>query len=335
MSSYKKTYFTSSVLSLSLFILTILNNVSLTCSMDLDDRVSNLFEMTRRQGLIKLNSAKFETYVRERPRNYSMIAMMTALNPSRGCTICKEANEEFKIVYNSFRQNNHRDFLNKNIFFAVIDYEDASDVFSQLKVNSAPGFFHFPASDVKTTKANKLDMNSKGFQATALGKWISDRTGVAIQIVRPPSYAGFMMVVAMLVMCGGLAYMSGFSYEWLLNKKIWALVSISIVLIMTSGQMWNHIRGPPPMGRTQHGMAFVARGSQQQYIFETYWVLIIYAAISIGTIILGDHAADTKQDNEVRRAMGMFGIAIFTVFYSFALATFRQKYQGYPYKLLF
>ena len=89
------------------------------------------------------------------------------------------------------------------------------------------------------------------------------------------------------------------------------------------------------MGRSGRGVAFIAGSSQQQYIFETYWVCLLYGATSLGVIILGDHAADTTKDRETRRGLGMTGIVMFAFFYSLILATFRQKYQGYPYKLLF
>lgn len=104
---------------------------------------------------------------------------------------------------------------------------------------------------------------------------------------------------------------------------------------MTSGQMWNHIRGPPPMGRSGRGVAFIAGSSQQQYIFETYWVAIMYAATSLAVILMGDHAADTSKDNDTRRNLGFTGVLLFAFSYSLILATFRQKYQGYPYGLFF
>lgn len=43
---------------------------------------------------------------------------------------------------------------------------------------------------------------------------------------------------------------------------------------MTSGQMWNHIRGPPFVHRTQSGnIAYVHGSSQGQFVLETYIVM--------------------------------------------------------------
>lgn len=303
---------------------------------DQDERVSNLYQMTYNKGLIKMDTKKFDDYVRIRPRNYSVIAMTTALNPKRGCQVCKEAHSEFTILYNSYRTNNNKDFQDKKVFFAIIDFDDASDVFQQLKLNSAPGFFHFPPSTAKSGKEDKLDLQRSGFQAENLAKWVNDRTGVAIQVTRPPSYFGLIIIGVFGLLIFSMAYMTGFKFDWLLNKSLWSIICILLVLLMISAQMWNHIRGPPPMGKG-HGnrMVFIAPSSQMQYVFETYWIFLVYGAISYSAIMLADKGGDTLIENGKRRVYSFTGIVFFFIFYSLLLATFRQKYQGYPYKLIF
>lgn len=45
---------------------------------------------------------------------------------------------------------------------------------------------------------------------------------------------------------------------------------------MTSGQMWNHIRGPPFLQKTQAGnIAYIHGSSQGQFIVETYIVAML------------------------------------------------------------
>jgi len=263
--------------------------------------------------------------------------MTTALNPQRGCAVCTEAYEEYKILYDSFRRNNHQDFIDNKVFFILVDYDEAAEVFQSLKLNSAPGFFHFPASDKKASKSDdKLDIQRKGYQANILAKWVSERTGVSIEVVRPPSYAGLVIIMGIIGLITLMAFATGFNFSWLKSTKLWATLAIFIVLTMTSGQMWNHIRGPPPMGRGRgNRMAFIADGSQMQYIFETYWVFVMYGLTSYGAILLGDKAGDKSIEGSQRKVYGIGGVIMFVLFYSLALQTFREKYQGYPYKLLF
>lgn len=45
---------------------------------------------------------------------------------------------------------------------------------------------------------------------------------------------------------------------------------------MISGQMWNHIRGPPLMHRNQQGsITYIHNSSQGQFIVETYIIIIL------------------------------------------------------------
>lgn len=71
-----------------------------------------------------------------------------------------------------------------------------------------------------------------------------------------------------------------------------------------SGQMWNHIRGPPfvmthPQTRET---SFIHGSTQFQLVAETYIVFLMYASITIGVIVLND-AATSKVDSNKRRCM--------------------------------
>lgn len=45
---------------------------------------------------------------------------------------------------------------------------------------------------------------------------------------------------------------------------------------MTSGQMWNHIRGPPFIHKSPNGnVAYIHGSSQGQFVLETYIVMVI------------------------------------------------------------
>lgn len=72
---------------------------------------------------------------------------------------------------------------------------------------------------------------------------------------------------------------------------------------MTSGQMWNHIRGPPYAQRNPNtgGMSYIHSSSQGQYIAETHIVLGINAAIAVGFILLNE-AGNTSTDISKRRS---------------------------------
>ncbi len=128
------------------------------------------------------------------------------------------------------------------------------------------------------------------------------------------------------------------------------------VFTMTSGQMWNHIRGPPFVHRTNAGnIAYVHGSSQGQFVLETYIVMgisiffktvtvsllfanylcffvFIPAAVTVLGMILIIEAASGKGDIRKRRIMSIVGLGLMAFFFSLILSVFRSKAGGYPYR---
>ncbi|KAJ6668589.1 hypothetical protein lerEdw1_012071 [Lerista edwardsae] len=174
-----------------------------------------------------------------------------------------QANEEYQVLANSWRYSSA--FSNK-LFFTVVDYDEGADVFQQiinviksdeekpgaspqlsslkLNMNSAPTFMNFPPKG-KPKRADTFDLQRIGFAAEQLAKWIADRTDVHIRVFRPPNYSGTIALALLVSLVGGLLYLRRNNLEFIYNKTGWAMAALCVVFAMTSGQMWNHIRGPP------------------------------------------------------------------------------------------
>ncbi|XDV14771.1 hypothetical protein PO909_014965 [Leuciscus waleckii] len=207
----------------------------------LAEKVEQMMEWSSRRSVIRMNGDKFRRFVKAPPRNYSVIVMFTALQPQRQCSVCRQANEEYQVLANSWRYSSA--FSNK-LFFTVVDYDEGADVFQQLNMNSAPTFMHFPAKG-KPKRADTFDLQRIGFASEQLAKWIADRTDVQIRVFRPPNYSGTIALALLVSLVGGLLYLRRNNLEFIYNKTGWAMAALCVVFAMTSGQMWNHIRGPP------------------------------------------------------------------------------------------
>ena len=121
--------------------------------------------------------------------------------------------------------------------------------------------------------------------------------------------------------------------------------------------MWNHIRGPPFVHRTNAGnIAYVHGSSQGQFVLETYIVMGIsnirqyccrfsckcklfpfkkkknLAAVTVLGMILIIEAASGKGDIRKRRIMSIVGLGLMAFFFSLILSVFRSKAGGYPYR---
>jgi len=119
------------------------------------------------------------------------------------------------------------------------------------------------------------------------------------------------------------------------SYAFWATVTMLMTLTMTSGQMWNRIRGAPNMGRDGNRMVSISPDRNQQFVYETYWVFFMYALCSVGAILLGDGAANKSVAKGRRKTCAIVGSVLFVVFFSLVISTFKTKNRQYPYSLLF
>ncbi|XP_047405036.1 tumor suppressor candidate 3 isoform X5 [Marmota monax] len=296
----------------------------------LAEKVEQLMEWSSRRSIFRMNGDKFRKFIKAPPRNYSMIVMFTALQPQRQCSVCRQANEEYQILANSWRYSSA--FCNK-LFFSMVDYDEGTDVFQQLNMNSAPTFMHFPPKG-RPKRADTFDLQRIGFAAEQLAKWIADRTDVHIRVFRPPNYSGTIALALLVSLVGGLLYLRRNNLEFIYNKTGWAMVSLCIVFAMTSGQMWNHIRGPPYAHKNPHNgqVSYIHGSSQAQFVAESHIILVLNAAITMGMVLLNE-AATSKGDVGKRRIICLVGLGLVVFFFSFLLSIFRSKYHGYPYSI--
>jgi len=298
----------------------------------LAERVSTLRDMASRKPVMRFNGNKFREYVKGTPRNYSMIVMFTALSASRQCMICKEAYDEYQIVASSYRYS--QAFGSNKLFLAMVDFDDGPDVFQLMKLNSAPVFMHFPEKG-KPKKLDTMDLQRKGFGADAIANFIKDRTEVNIRVFRPPNYQGTILFVTIMAMGAAILYLRRDNLEFLRNKTAWAMVCLVFVFIMISGQMWNHIRGPPFVQRTQKGVSYIHGSQQGQFVAETYFIAALYATIVFGMIMMTEAAEGKAGNVGKRRIFAIIGLALVSFFFSLLISIFRSKMGGgYPYSFL-
>ncbi|CAL1284655.1 unnamed protein product [Larinioides sclopetarius] len=254
-------------------------------------------DMSSKRAIIRFTGDKFRQFIKATPRNYSFIVMLTALSPHRQCVVCRHAYDEFQLVANSWRYSQ----MNTNkLFFGMVDFDEGPDVFSSLGMNSAPVFMHFPEKG-KPKKGDQMDIQRIGFQAETIARWIAERTDIQIRVFRPPNYSGTIALVILFALIAALLYMRRNNLDFLYNKTSWGLAAMCIVFAMTSGQMWNHIRGPPFMHRSSRGsVGYIHGSSGGQFIVETYIVIVLNAAIVLGMILLHEAAA-SRGDSKKRK----------------------------------
>lgn len=300
-------------------------------TLTLEQRAERLNALVKEEGpAIRINHDKFTHLVRGSPRNYSFFLLLTALSDRHGCTVCREAHGEYVILANSWRYS--PDYGNA-AYFGVVDFDDAPQVFQDLKQNSAPLVLYFPQKGT-LKKVERMDIQRVGFSAEAMSHFVRDRTGFEIRVYRPRSYTVPILVALGVILVATLLYVRRNDLSFLYNHNAFGVLALFIVLASTSGQMWNHIRRPPYQHNTQNGPVYIQGNSGGQFVAETYIVAAINGAVVVGMIIMNE-AARSKWGSKVRKGMAIVGLAIMTVFFSYLLSIFRRKSYGYPYRFLF
>jgi hypothetical protein len=203
----------------------------------LSDKVHQLMEWSLKKPVIRLNTERFNHYVKTSPRNYSMIVMLTAMSPQRQCGICKQAHDEFQVAAQSYRYSNA--FSNK-VFFGMVDFDDGAEVFQYLKLNSAPVFIHFPQK-TKPKKGDQMDVSRWGFSAEQMVKWVHDRTDVSIQIVRPADYSRVLLIASIVFVFGVLFYVKRDSLVFLYDYAFWGVLVLVSIIFKSSETIFHHL----------------------------------------------------------------------------------------------
>lgn len=184
--------------------------------------------------MIRLNPDKFRNFiglkgVGQPARNYSFIVMMTALSPMRQCSVCRSAADEFSIVANSWRYG--AGYVPNSLFFGYVDYDEGADIFSSLGLNSAPVFLYFGERAAKSTgfsikSAEQMDIQRIGFAAETVSRWVFEKTGTTIRVVRPPNYTASFLLLILFSLLSVLLYVRRNNLDFLYNKTSWALIAL-------------------------------------------------------------------------------------------------------------
>ncbi len=101
-------------------------------------------------------------------------------------------------------------------------------------------------------------------------------------VVRPINFARIGVTITILI---GLFTFITVAYPYLMpviqNRNLWAGISLIMILLFTSGHMFNHIRRVPYVsGNGRGGISYFAGGFQNQYGMETQIVAAMCTFLS-------------------------------------------------------
>ena len=112
--------------------------------------------------------------------------------------------------------------------------------------------------------------------------------------MKAPDYAVFAFGSALFGFLSICVYVRRSVLDFLFHRRFWAFAAVIFCLFMTSGQMWNQIRGPPLM----HQNSYIHGSSQGQFVIETY---IIFGLSKFLTLYKIESALESSKSSILKK----------------------------------
>ncbi|MCJ1310837.1 oligosaccharyl transferase subunit ost3/OST6 [Agyrium rufum] len=273
------------------------------------------------------------------PRDYSTIVLLTALEARFGCQICKEFQPEWDVLAKSWLRGDRKG--ESRLLFGTLDFVDGKNTFQKFMLQTAPVLFFFPPTSGPNAKNDgqpvRYDFTTGSSSAEMVRDWVARQLqegAKAPEIYRPFNWMKLIITVTIVLGLLTVAFVaSPYVLPVIQNRNLWAAISLIIILLFTSGHMFNHIRGVPYIsGNGKGGITYFAGGFQNQFGMETQIIAAMYGILSFATIALALKVPRMSDPKSQQFAVIAWALIMF-VMYSFLLSVFKIKNGSYPFSL--
>ncbi|MCJ1325019.1 oligosaccharyl transferase subunit ost3/OST6, partial [Thelotrema lepadinum] len=285
------------------FQLTLLTLATWVAGQGLSEKFRRLHSRSLSTPALKLDDASFDE-ITQSPRDYTALVLLTAMPAQFGCQLCREFQSEFDILSRSWVTGDKKG--ETRTLFGILDFPDGKSTFQKMTLQTAPVLFLYPPTTGPNAKADnqpiRLDFSQGPQSAEQVHAWLSRHLaeGAKPPIRRPFNYTRLATIVTLML--GGVSFIT-IAGPYLLpivqNRNLWAAISLIIVLLFTSGHMFNHIRKVPYVaGDGKGGISYFAGGFSNQWGMETQIVAAMYGILAFATISLAlkvPRIVDSKQ----------------------------------------
>ncbi|MCJ1237662.1 oligosaccharyl transferase subunit ost3/OST6 [Varicellaria rhodocarpa] len=281
----------------SLFAVVILPLTCIAAKKNSENRFEAYHSKSLYSSPLKLDDAAYE-HLASAPRDYTVAVLLTALEARYGCQMCRDFHPEWELIAKSWMKGDRRG--SNKVLYGTLDFADGKGTFQKLMLQTAPILLLFPPTTGPGAKVDgqplRYDFTTGSQSAEHVYSWILHQLpeGPKPAIHRPFNYVRFIAFTTMF-----LGFISVFSVAspYILpivqNRNLWAAISLIIILLFTSGHMFNHIRKVPYVsGDGKGGISYFAGGFSNQFGLETQ---IVAAMCMYATILetIESNSADT------------------------------------------
>ncbi|KAI9209637.1 uncharacterized protein BJ171DRAFT_484611 [Polychytrium aggregatum] len=329
----------SSVPRLSAFVALLVLSAHLVLAASSQQKVEKLNDLYKPGEIFELETTSFLRFS-EKPRNYSLVVVLTALSSEHQCEPCRDFRKEEKLVASALAST----FTPGHVYFTSLDFKNGRDIFVTLKLTNVPYILHFPPTEGPNAKSipdeyEVYDIPMGGLLAESVAKWISNVAKIEppVTIKRPIDYTKYAPLAGSVVILLASLYIAGPAIVLIFQSKhIWTAIAMAWILTFTSGYMWNQIRGAPYQGRQRNGQPeMISPSYQNQYQVETQMVGTFYGLISLLFVGLAVKFPGSSNLN-IQRISSVILLIAFLGAFSLLVKVYNFKHGGqYPFGLFF
>ncbi|KAK4051333.1 oligosaccharyl transferase subunit ost3/OST6 [Microbotryomycetes sp. JL201] len=286
-------------------------------------------------GIVPLNSALYDE-ITATPRDYSVSIVLTAMSPQFKCAPCQLMQPEYDLVARQWKKQTRSD--DNEHFFAVLDFVNGQEIYQRMNLQTAPTFQLFmptegPRASPKTS-ADTFDFGRAGFRAEAIAQYVQSTAQVPLNFSRPVNKSKLFssVIIGFCMLFSTYRLRNQFKRIFQL-QHLWAFGTLFVILLMTSGYMWNQIRRPPYIQAGPKGqVSYVTGGYSNQLGVETHIVAGIYGVLGFSAFALSNILPTVRDP--VKQRLGVYlwtGISF--VMFGVLINLFKIKQGGYPFKI--
>ncbi|GAA5898333.1 dolichyl-diphosphooligosaccharide--protein glycotransferase OST3 [Sporobolomyces salmoneus] len=290
----------------------------------------------KHNGLIPLDAAQYDELTSS-PRDYSVSVVLTAMGSQYKCIPCHTLQPEYQLLAKQWNSAKKQD--GEDHFFAYLDFATAPTIFQRLGLQTAPTFQLWMPTE-GSRAANQLgpegaDFGRSNFQAEAIASYLKTTAKLPSLAFSRPVDKSKVVKTAVLALGTVIGVYQGRSYIRVVFSQtyIWAGMTIIVILLMTSGYMWNQIRRPLYSQAGRNGqVTYIAGGYQSQLGAETHIVAGIYGVLGFSTYALA-HIIP-KLNDPVRQRLGIYvWTGVYIIMVGVLINVFQIKQPGYPFRI--
>ncbi|GMM27829.1 dolichyl-diphosphooligosaccharide--protein glycotransferase [Martiniozyma asiatica (nom. inval.)] len=285
-----------------------------------------------KNGMLHLTEENYHSYIKN--NDFNLVVLLTATDPRIKCKLCVEFEPIYKQVAAKYAESITGEPIpadeTSRLILAHSEYTEARTYFTDLGLTSVPKVYHYaPGLGPKMTQFSNDFMFMTEDNVEAFQRWLTEVTpGLAISDLKfmpKMSIGSILTPVFSIFAIGAIAYYkSNFFLKLFGFKKLWQTLSLILILIFVSGQMYNQIRGA---ASNKNGDYFQV-GHNTQFAIESQVIGSIYLFLTISLLTLL-HAKSGK----VGMLVVIFACGLSIGLFSGLINAYSIKSPGYPFRV--